>query len=293
MSVYFFAVDLSTEKKKKIAFKKADGKKEIHHSSSLTSSSKVQPADDMADMAAVNPNAEGITSPVGSPAAPLPVSISSQGNITIPPPPRQQIPAQNMQQRGNWPQQQYQMAGYVVPNQQPQVQLHCQAPPGHFIPAPFPTPGQPPVQVQGQFVTQPYQGHYPVPQYPQAGGTPAQAVVYGNQVVAGSHHPHVLTRAQSLPSSASHAGTRNNSTTKKTMNTKKYFWNVRAVTNKRQDQTTRSNYKKKLQDIYFKVTVAIVALFVLYLLGFISQNILEIILVFMVFLAALLLEVCV
>ena len=195
---------MSSEKKKKMAFKKADGKKEFHHSNSLTSSSKVQPADDMADMAAVNPNAEGVTSPDGSPAGALPLvhtgSKSYQGSIVIPPPQRpitvQQFPPQNLQQRGNWPQQQYQMPVYVIPNQQPQVQLHCQAPSVHFTPTPFQTQGQPLQQTQGQFVAQPYQqGHVPMPQYPQTG-----VPVYGNQVVAGSHHPHVLTRAQSLPS---------------------------------------------------------------------------------------------
>lgn len=186
-----------------MGFKKADGKREFHHSNSLTSSSKVQPADDLADMAAVNPDAEGVTSPVESPAVIGPVSPtgskSYQGNIIIPPPPRaatpQQIQPQNLQQRGNWHQQQYQVAGYVMPNQQPQVQLHGQVPPGHFMQSPFQSPGQATQQIQGQYIPQSYQ-------YSQPGGVP----VYGNQVVAGSHHTSVLTRTQSLPPSASHAG---------------------------------------------------------------------------------------
>lgn len=206
---------LSTEKKKKTAFKKGDGKKEVHHNSSLTSSCKVQPADDMADMAAVNPNAEGITSPVGSPMVPVtlvpPGSTNyPQGNIIILPPPRpltlQQIPSQNLQQRGNWPQQQYQVAGFVVPNQQPQVQLHGQVPSAHFVPATFQSPGHPPQQMQGQFVAQPYVPQYQVSQYTQPSGNPVQGAVYSGQVVPGSHHPHVLNRAQSLPASASSAG---------------------------------------------------------------------------------------
>ncbi|XP_078375178.1 uncharacterized protein LOC144658600 isoform X2 [Oculina patagonica] len=183
---------------KKMAFKKADGKKE--HNNSLTSSSKVQPAE-MVDMAAVNPDTEGITSPVGSPAVNLPGTNVYPGNVVIPPPPRpvtlQQLPPQHLQQRANWPQQQQQMAAvYVVPTQQP-----------HFIPAAFQSPGPPPQQiVAGQFVAQPYQqGHFAVPQYHQAGGTPVQGVVYSGQIVAGPH-AHVLTRAQSLPSSATPGG---------------------------------------------------------------------------------------
>ncbi|XP_078375123.1 uncharacterized protein LOC144658558 isoform X2 [Oculina patagonica] len=188
----------TAEKKKKMAFKKADGKKE--HNNSLTSSSKVQPAE-MVDMAAVNPDTEGITSPVGSPAVNLPGTNVYPGNVVIPPPPRpvtlQQLPPQHLQQRANWPQQQQQMAAvYVVPTQQP-----------HFIPAAFQSPGPPPQQiVAGQFVAQPYQqGHFAVPQYHQAGGTPVQGVVYSGQIVAGPH-THVLTRAQSLPSSAAPGG---------------------------------------------------------------------------------------
>ena len=195
-------------------FKKTDGKKEVHHNSSLTSSCKVQPADDMADMAAVNPNAEGITSPVGSQAVPValapPGSTNYQGNIIILSPPRpialQQIPPQNLQQRGNWPRQQYQVAGYVVPNQQAQVQLHGQVPTAHFVPATFQSPGHPPQQMQGQFVAQPYVPQYQVSQYPQPSGSPVQGAVYGGQVVSGSHHAQVLNRVQSLPAAASSAG---------------------------------------------------------------------------------------
>ena len=185
-----------------MAFKKADGKKE--HNNSITSSSKVQPAE-MADMAAVNPDADGITSPVGSPAINLPGTNIYQGqsclqNIIIPPPPRpvaQQLPPQHLQQKANWPQQQQQIAAiYMVPTQQPQ-----------FIPTAFQSPGPPPQQIPGQFVGQPYQpGHFVVPQYHQAGGTPVQGVVYSGPVVAGPHPTHVLTRAQSLPPSATPGG---------------------------------------------------------------------------------------
>lgn len=181
-----------------MTFKKADGKKE--HNNSLTSSSKVQPAE-MVDMAAVNPDPEGLTSPVGSPAVNLTGTNVYPGNIVIPPPPRpgtlQQLPPQHMQQRTNWPQQQQQMtAVYMVPTQQP-----------HFVPATFQSPGPPPQQVPGQFVAQPYQqGHFAVPQYRQAGGTPVQGVVYTGQVVAGTHPANVLTRTQSLPSSATPGG---------------------------------------------------------------------------------------
>ena len=198
MREYFFIPKI--EKKKKMAFKKADGKKDVHHNSSLTSSSKVQPAE-MVDMAAVNPDPDGITSPVGSPAGILPGTNVYQGNIVIPPPPRpvalQQVPSQHLQQRGNWPQQhqqqQQQMAAvYMVPAQQP-----------HFIATPFQSPGPPPQQIPGQFVAQPYQqGHYAVPQYHQTAGPPVQGVVYSGQVVTGSQvHGHVLTRAHSLPTS--------------------------------------------------------------------------------------------
>ena len=181
-----------------MAFKKTDGKKE--HNNSITGSSKVQPAE-MADMAAVNPDTEGITSPVGSPAVNLPGTNIYQGNIVIPPPPRavalQQLPSQHLQQRAKWPQQQQQMAAvYMVPTQQPQ-----------FIPATFQSPRPPPQQIPGQFVGQPYQqGHFVVPQYHQASGIPVQGVVYSGQVVAGPHPTHVLTRAQSLPHSATPGG---------------------------------------------------------------------------------------
>ena len=181
-----------------MAFKKADGKKE--HNNTITGSSRVQPAE-MADMAAVNPDTEGITSPVGSPVINIPGTNVYQGqtclqNIVIPPPPRpvtlQQLPPQQLQQ-ANWPQQQQQMAAvYMVPTQQP-----------HFIPTAFQSQGQPPQQIPGQFVGQPYQpGHYVVPQYHQASGTPVQGVMYSGQVVVGPHPTHVLNRAQSLPTSA-------------------------------------------------------------------------------------------
>ena len=188
-----------------MAFKKADGKKEHTGNSSVTGSSKVQPAE-MADMAAVNPDTEAITSPVGSPAINLPGANVYQGqtclqNIVIPPPPRpvalQQLPPQHLQQRANWPQQQQQMAAvYMVSTQQP-----------HFIPTAFQSPRPPPQQIPGQFVGQPFQpGHFVVPQYHQASGAPVQGVVYSGQVVAGPHPTHVLTRAQSLPPSAAPGG---------------------------------------------------------------------------------------
>lgn len=47
----FFSI-CKTDKKKKMIFKKADGRKDVHHNSSITGSSKVQPAE-MVDMAAV------------------------------------------------------------------------------------------------------------------------------------------------------------------------------------------------------------------------------------------------
>lgn len=201
----------SAEKKKKSGFKKADGKREVHHNSS----SKVTPADDLADMAAVNPNTEEISSPVGTPAVPSPFvpsgSTSFQGNIVVIPPPRpmtlQQIPPQNVAQReNNWPQQQYQMAGFVLPQQLPQQpQLHCQAPAAHFIPANFQIPHQPLQQMQGQFVAQPYHqiSQYQVPQYPTSSGMPVQGVAYGTQV---SGHTQRMTRTQSLPTSTSLPG---------------------------------------------------------------------------------------
>lgn len=188
----------SADKKKKMTFKKADGRKDVHHNSSITGSSKVQPAE-MVDMAAVNPDPDSITSPVGSPAVIIPGTGVYPGNVVIPPPPRpmavQQVPSQHLQQRGNWPQQPRQQtpAVYMVPAQQ-----------AHFIATPFQSPGPPTQQIPGQFVAQSYQqGHYAVPQYHQTipVGPPVQGVVYSGQVVAGSHHGNVLTRTQSLPPS--------------------------------------------------------------------------------------------
>ena len=192
---FFFSI-CKTDKKKKMTFKKADGKKDVHHNSSITGSSKVQPAE-MVDMAAVNPDPDGITSPVGSPAVTVPGTGVYPGNIVIPPPPRstaiQQVPSQHLQQRGNWPQQSQQQmpAVYMVPAQQ-----------AHFITTPFQSPGPPPQQMSGQFVTQSYQqGHYAGAQYHQTipVGPPVQGVVYSGQVIAGSHHGNVLARTQSLP----------------------------------------------------------------------------------------------
>ncbi|XP_029187078.2 ralBP1-associated Eps domain-containing protein 1-like isoform X2 [Acropora millepora] len=198
-----------TDKKKRATFKKADGKREGHHNTSLTSSSKIMPADDMADMAAVNPNAEAMSSPVGTPVVPspfaAPVSGGYQGNMVIIPPQRpvtlQQLPTQNVTQReaGNWgPQQQYPITGFVVPLQQPQAQLHCQAPVAHFIPANFQGTSQPLQQIQGQFVPPKY---HQAPQYPTGSGMPLQGGFYSGQAVPGNAHG--MTAAQSLPTSTS------------------------------------------------------------------------------------------
>ena len=211
--ISFIFVSTSTDKKKRGTFKKADGKREGHHNTSLTSSSKIMPADDMADMAAVNPNAEAMSSPVGTPvvASPFaaPVSGGYQGNMVIIPPQRpitlQQLPTQNVTQReaGNWgPQQQYPITGFVVPLQQPQAQLHCQAPVAHFIPANFQGTSQPLQQIQGQFVPPKY---HQAPQYPTGSGMPLQGGFYSGQAVPGNAHG--MTAAQSLPTSTSLAGT--------------------------------------------------------------------------------------
>ena len=162
----------------------------------------MQPPDDLADVAAVNPDAEGLTLPVESPAVigrvPSPGSKSYQGNI-IRPQPRaatpQQIEPHYLQQRENWHQTQYQVAGYVMPNQQPQVQPHGQAPPGHFMQSSFESPGQAAQQIQGQYIPYPYQ-------HPQPGGV----LVFSNEVVAGSHHTSVPARTNPLPPSAFYAG---------------------------------------------------------------------------------------
>ena len=185
-----------------MGFKKADGKREFHHSNSLTGSSQVHPPDDLADVAAVNPDAEGLTSPVESPAVigrvPSPAPKSYQGNI-IRPQPRaatpQQIEPYYLQQRENWHQTQYQVAGYVMPNQQPQVQPHGQAPPGHFMQSSFQSPGQATQQIQGQYIPYPYQ-------HPE----PDRVLVFSNEVVARSHYTSVLTKTDPLPPSAFYAG---------------------------------------------------------------------------------------
>lgn len=215
--ISFIFMSTSIDKKKRSTFKKADSKREGHYNSSLTSSSKVMPADDMADMAAVNPNAEARSSPVGTPVVPSPftppVSGVYQGNMIVLPPPRpsalQQLPTQNVMQReaGNWgSQQHYPVAGFAVPQQHPQAQLHCQAPVAHFVPANFQVTSQPFQQIQGQFVPPTYHQapQYQVPEYQAGSGMPVQGVVYGRQAVPG--HAHEMTAAQSLPTSTSLTG---------------------------------------------------------------------------------------